>query len=275
MKLRALSACVAVLVFAVACATTAQQPETHPAVVPTPTREPLDGEEIPIIIGIAYIPNGIISEETEAYLGENVLIGNPAKIRYYNDDHGETREFIGVIQEVLLPEKAYVDETSSFGSIGRRFKWPPGFPLGFPPEMTGTNTLSMDVFRNGFPPGVSDAEMLMFNVFAFGNVYYITYKGERTVIAKGLGYFLVGEEQSSLFWFLFEQLGDDRALIISAESYEKWWGIKERKQWDERLTPPAPTVTSERPPTSPPLPPGTPAPETAQSLDRLHATIHF
>ena len=47
----------------------------------------------------------------------------------------------------------------------------------------------MDVFRNGFPPGVSDAEMLMFNVFAFGNVYYITYKGERTVIAKGLGYF--------------------------------------------------------------------------------------
>ena len=147
MKLRALSACVAVLVFAVACATTAQQPETQPAVVPTPTREPLDGEEIPIIIGIAYIPNGIISEETEAYLGENVLIGNPAKIRYYNDDHGETREFIGVIQEVLLPEKAYVDETSSFGSIGHRFKWPPGFPLGFPPEMTGTNTLSMDVFR--------------------------------------------------------------------------------------------------------------------------------
>lgn len=266
MRVRGLVASVAVLLSLVACAASAQQPDTPlPSVTPTPTTELLEGKEISIIMGRAYIPNGIISEETEAYLNEHIFMGNPSKIRYYHDSYGENREFIVIIQEVWLPENVYVDETPSFGSFGRRLKWPLGFPLGFPLEMTGTDTLSMDVFRNGFPSGVSTTEKIIFNVFAFGNVYYITYKGERVIIAKGLGYFLVGEEQSDLFWFLFEQLGDSKALIISAESYTKWWGVKEREEWVESLTPLPATATPETPETLPPLPLGTPPPATAQS----------
>ena len=241
----------------------AASPEETPALWATPApqaREPLDGERITIGIGFAYIPDGIISEETESYLSEGILIGNPVKARYYHGNYGENREFIRVVQEVLLPEEAYVDEAQSFGSFGRRFKWPPGFPLGFPTEMTGTDTLSIEVFRNGFPPGVSTAERLMFNVFAFGNVYYITYKDERVVMSTSLGNFLVGEAQSGLFWFLFQQLGSDRALIINAESYEEWWGAKEREEWVVSLTPPPATATPEIPPTMFPLPPGTTTP---------------
>ena len=110
-----------------------------------------------------------------------------------------------------------------------------------------------------WPPGTAPDDPYIYNAFWSGPVYRITYKGERVWVAEWTGHFLVGEEQQDLFWFLFEQLGNERALIIPSESYEEWWGEEARDRWDDRATP-RPTIPISGTPTPAPLPPGTAPP---------------
>ncbi len=249
---------------------------------PTPTREPLSGEKISINF-LIRIPYGIISEENESYIRsyirESIPAGNPSNTRYYTKHYN--KDVILISQEILLPmDNMYVDENSYYGVVFRHYmEWPPGYPLGFPPEMTITdiNAVQREIYRGGFkgpgyygrgdgyPLGVTEHEKFLFDIFAFGYYYYIIYKNERVLIARYHGYFLVGEEQVDLFWFLFEQLGENKALIIDAEAYDEWWtDSREREFWINRFTPPPPSVTPATPSTLPPLPPGTPALSTKQ-----------
>ncbi len=244
---------------------------------PTPTREPLSGEKISIIFAFET-PSGIISEETESYIRESIPAGNPSSIRYHSlARYGSDKILIS--REISLPIDMYVEENSYYRTVFRRdMEWPPGYPLGFPSEVTRTDFIAMqiEIYKygprygrgqpgRGYPPGITKDEKFLFDIFAFGYYYYIVYKNERVLIAEDHGYFFVGEEQVDLFWFLFEQLGENKALIIDAESYDEWWtDSDEREFWINRLTPPPPSITPATPSTLPPLPPGTPALSTKQ-----------
>ncbi len=249
---------------------------------PTPTREPLSGEKIPVFFNFR-IPYGIISEETESYISESIPAGNPSSIRYHNSYYNRLyADTILTSQEILLPADTHIEENPTYPRVFRRhMEWPRGYPLGFPSEMTRTDFIAMqiEIYRygryapryghgqpgRGYPPGITKDEKFLFDIFAFGSSYYITYKNERVLIASDHGYFLVGEEQVDLFWFLFEQLGENKALIIDAGAYNEWWtDSKEREFWVNRFTPPPPSVTPATPSTLPPLPPGTPALSTKQ-----------
>ena len=123
MKLRALSACVAVLVFAVACANTAQQPETQPAVVPTPSMELLDTRSYPVRHITVLLPGGIISDEVQSELWEyeaTYLDGKPLPPPYnlkYNYGYSTSLgvHFIEIVQEIYLPKEAYVQSLIAYG----------------------------------------------------------------------------------------------------------------------------------------------------------------
>ncbi len=114
-----------------------------------------------------------------------------------------------------------------------------------------------------WPPGTAPDDPYIYNAFWSGPVYRITYKGERVWVAEWTGHFLVGEEQQDLFWFLFEQLGNERALIIPSESYEEWWGEEARDRWNDRATP-RPTIPVSGTPTLVPPAPGFATPPPPQ-----------
>lgn len=221
MRAKELVVSVAVLLSLVACAASAQQSETPPSAVSA--KEPLSKANVQITIAYYYVPKGFISEETELAIKEDILLaGNPASIIYF---HGKAnREFITVSQKVFLPKDIDVNTPIKSG-----FRWPP-------------RTIPEDPY--------------IFYAFWTGSVHILTYKGERAIVAKNTGHFFVGEEQNNLFWFLFEQLGDDRAIIIDSESYEEWWGPENRKRWAVGPTPHSTQVIWGTP-TLAPLPLGT------------------
>ena len=241
MKLRALSACVAVLVFAVACANTAQQPETQPAVVPTPSMEPLDGDSFVVTHLSVLLPGGIISEELQSILWELEGTFNGKHLPHpyslecrYDFSEYYNSPIIHVVQEIFFPEEAHIRVHGLAG--GPRYiphigVTPKPFDYSFP----------LDI-----PFGANSARII--------------YKGEWAWLAGYIGRFRVGEEQTDVFWFLFQQLGKERAIIADSETYEAYWGGK-RTEWINNPIPtsdlPDTTTAKPTPTTLPPIPPTT------------------
>ena len=232
MKLRALSACVAVLVFAVACANTAQQPETQPAVVPTPSMELLDTRSYPVRHITVLLPGGIISDEVQSELWEyeaTYLDGKPLPPPYnlkYNYGYSTSLgvHFIEIVQEIYLPKEAYVQSLIAYGP---------------PPPLPGSTPEPWDFpFPLDIPFG--------------GPVLNIIYKGEWALLSGLYGRFKVGEDQTDTFRFLFEQLGRNRAIIAESEAYEEYWRTERAKWLNNPTLTPVPTT---KPATLVPLPP--------------------
>ncbi len=201
---------------------------------PTPTNGLLDGRVISLQICCFFTPYGFITEEAESLLEGTVGFGSgkPTRVKYYSGKSPHYGKYIATAPEISLPKKVHL-RTSHF-KYG--FVW---------------------------PPGMSPEDPIVYNTFYYGGVHTVRYECEKAVIAFFTGHFLFGEEQESIFWFLFEQLGNERAVIVPSESYEKWWGEQRESCINTlTLTPPPPTPAT--PSTLPPLPPRTPALSTKQ-----------
>lgn len=220
-------------------------------VTPARTREPLDGKSYTVKHLTVFLPMGIISDEVQTELWEfesSFVDGKPLASPYnleYVSGYNTSFDvhFIEIVQQVYLPKEAYLQSLIAYGPQ-------PPFP--------GTTPEPWDFpFPLDIPFG--------------GAVLIIIYKGEWALLSGLYGRFKVGEEQRGTFWFLFEQLGWNRAIIADSEAYEEYWG-PERAKWinNPTLTPLPPT----EPATPIPLPPTMEGDEPFPSLVPSDATLN-
>ncbi len=205
MKVRVLIAGLAVLAATTVCGAL-QQPMGSSDIAHTPTKEPLNGESHSVSHIRALLPEGIISEEVQSLFEDfedTFLDGKPLpepfklEYRYTNSFAKYKIPMIEITQEILFPAEVYIAR----------------FPLTWGPLPP----------RPGETPEPWDFPFPLDIPFGGGSARII-YKGEWASLSDNYGRFKVGEEQTDVFWFLFQQLGQERAIIADSETYEAYWG---------------------------------------------------